>query len=175
MLGHRRVDGDAGYGNDQSRCLDLSAGLRLHGRGTAYNKSEADEPVDGGAISGVDRRVFGLGAPLVNEAVEKQDYDAVDDKAEELQSGYEGGRRGRGGADVGGAEGAGPQRDEEAADGQQQRGQDVARRAVQEEVDEAVAVRGGRRVGAPGGRVAGAGVAKAVEEGEDEREECLRV
>jgi hypothetical protein len=90
----------------------------------------------------------------------------------------QGGDRGRGrvgdGADVGGAQGARLDQDQEAAEGEQRGGEDVPRRAVVDEVEGAVELRARARVSTPCGVLALAGMAQAVVEGEHEREKGLQ-
>lgn len=101
------------------------------------------------------------------------DNDAVQQEADELQGRNRGCRRVGNRADVRRAEGAGLDEDEEAADGQQKGRKDVAGGAVEDEAVDAVELGARAGVIAPGGVLSLAGVADAVVEGGDEREERL--
>lgn len=90
-----------------------------------------------------------------------------------MQGGNRGCRRVCYRANVRRAEGAGLDEDEEAADGQQKRGNDVAGGSVEDEAVDTVELGARAAIIAPGGVLSLAGVADAVVEGGDEREERL--
>ena len=77
------------------------------------------------------------------------------------------------GADKGGAQCAGLDDDEEAADGEQERRNDVASRAIEDKAVDGVELGAWARVSTPGGVLSLARVTDAVVEGSDEREKCL--
>jgi hypothetical protein len=77
------------------------------------------------------------------------------------------------GADEGGAQCAGLDDDEEAADGEQERRNDVACGAIEDKAVDGVELGTWARVSTPGGVLSLARVTNAVVEGSDEREKCL--
>jgi hypothetical protein len=86
----------------------------------------------------IDGPVVCRGDAVVYQAEDSLGHDAVYQEAKELEGGDGrcGGVRDR--ADVSGAQGARFDKDKEAAHGEQRRGNDVARGAVVEEVEQAV-------------------------------------
>lgn len=83
MLGHCAVDNDARYAENKSRCLKGQRISRDRFANT-YDESEANEAVDGGAIFGLGRVVFGLRQTFVYQAEKEYDEKAVDKKTKKL-------------------------------------------------------------------------------------------
>jgi len=124
-----------------------------------------------GAIWKVDCPVVRLGDAIVDQTVCYLDDDAVQQEAEELKERNGGCSRVCGGTDVVGAQRAGLDDDEEAADREQERGNDVSRGAVEDEAVDAVELGTRARISTPGGVLSLTGVPNAVVEGSDEGKE----
>jgi hypothetical protein len=101
------------------------------------------------------------------------DDDAVQQEAEELKERYGGRCRVCHWTDVVGAQCAGLDEDEEAADGKQEGRDDVSRGAIEDEAVDAVELGTWARVSTPGGVLSLTGVTDAVVKGGDERKERL--
>jgi hypothetical protein len=138
-----RCSGIAGYTTiPATRMTRDDAYRELAGAGAVggepYDKSQANKQVVRSAILEVDGPVVCRGDAVVYQAIHGLEHDAVYQEGEELEG--RNGRSGRvcDGANVGGAQSARLDKNQEAAHGEQGCGEDVARRAVVEEVEEAV-------------------------------------
>ena len=86
----------------------------------------------------LDRPIVGLGNAVVDQAVNQLGDIGQSLHAEKLQGRNTGGVRVCNGADVRRAQGGGFDADKETADGEQERGDNVARRAIEDEAKDAV-------------------------------------
>jgi hypothetical protein len=83
VFGQGSIDHYARYAENYGRGLEGQRARETGARGT-YDESEANEPMDGGAVSGLRRVAFRLGQPLIYQAVEKQCQNAFYQESKKL-------------------------------------------------------------------------------------------